>query len=382
MHKATGKATVKITLAILFSGIALGVSGQTTGTGTSTGASTGTTTTITTSTTSASLDDQSAAMNNLAASKGQTQVANKIAASFAILAGSKENSLALVNGLRNGNVITLTSVPPTGTTTAPPKTAGTGTTGATGTTVGLSTTSTSTTITPPTGKMGWGNVFISLALAQKVLTQAGITNPTAAQLNIALNGGELTGADGKTTTVKGVLQLTRADGMGWGKIAQVYGTKVGTVVSEIKAANRQLAKAPTIELNDAGKRSTAHRPDNADKSPLARTKTVSTSGTASTTSATAKSGVITANGTKAGNVGTTGITTAKGNIPSGKGSGIVTAAGGAGSSLAAPSVRNTATGLVTATGAASTSAAIGLATAQGNSGHGNGNSNGGKGKGG
>ena len=229
--------------------------------------------------------------------------------------------------------------------------------------------------------MGWGNVFISLALAQKVLTQAGITNPTAAQLNIALNGGELTGADGKTTTVKGVLQL-RADGMGWGKIAQVYGTKVGTVVSEIKAANRQLAKAPTIEPNDAGKRLTAHRPDNADKSQLARTKTVSTNGTARTTSATTKSGVITASGTKAGHVGATGITTANGNIPSGKGSGIVTAAGGAGSSPAATSVRSTGTGLVTAIGAASTSAASGLATAQGNSGHGNGNSNGGKGRGG
>src|SRR3954468_10802232 len=71
---------------------------------------------------------------------GQTLVANKIASSFATLAGSPGNALALVTALRNGTDVTLTSAvaPPEG-GTEPPAT-------------------TTTTFTPPTGKMGWGNV--------------------------------------------------------------------------------------------------------------------------------------------------------------------------------------------------------------------------------
>ena len=331
-----------------------GTTGVTTGTGTVT-----------------SLNTQTATMDKLATNKGQAYVAEKNASSFIALAGSKDNALALVNGLRGGTQITLTSATTTGGTT--------GTTG--GTTTG---TVTGTTITPPTSKMGWGNVFISLSLAQKVLTQAGITDPTAAQLKIALMGGDLIGADGKTVTVKGVLQL-RADGMGWGKIAQVYGTKLGPVVSELKSANKQIASASaTTVTSGSGKSSGSTQTAAASKATLTTSK-----------------GVTTAGGTAAGPVGAKGLATANGNIPTGKGAGIVTASGtgnghgnafgkgvvsaggsnGASATTSAAGTRGAGAGagLVTATGVAAPNAATGLTTANGNVGHGNAN---GKGKGG
>jgi hypothetical protein len=77
-----------------------------------------------------------------------------------------------VTALRNGTSATLT------TTTTP-----------TGSTTPVTTT---TTVDVPTKPMGWGNVKIALALAQKTLLAAGITQPTPAQLQAALNGGDVT----------------------------------------------------------------------------------------------------------------------------------------------------------------------------------------------
>jgi hypothetical protein len=135
----------------------------------------------------------------------QTLVAGKIASGFDNFAGSKENSIALVKALRNGTHATLTHKTPA-------------------TTPGGTPTTTTTVYDPPTGKMGWGNVKISLALAQDSLTRAGITRPTAEQLQAALSGGNVTvqNADGTTTTttLRGVLRM-RADGMGWGEIAKL-----------------------------------------------------------------------------------------------------------------------------------------------------------------
>ncbi|MGQ0523429.1 MAG: hypothetical protein ACT4P8_07205, partial [Betaproteobacteria bacterium] len=132
-------------------------------------------------------------------------------ADFSGFAGSTTNSDALVSGLRNGTAVTLTSTDAKGTTT-------------------------STTFTPPTGKMGYGNVYTSLALAKQQLAGAGITDPTAQQLQAALMGGAVTNSTGQTTTMTGVLQL-RADGMGWGQIAQQYGYKLGPVISGMKSSN-------------------------------------------------------------------------------------------------------------------------------------------------
>src|SRR5258706_2938143 len=92
----------------------------------------------------------------LAQSASATGPATRIAANFTNLAGSDENALALVNALRAGSDVSLSATAADGTVTT-------------------------TTFTPPTGKMGWGNVSHSLALAQDALTRAGITHPTNAQ---------------------------------------------------------------------------------------------------------------------------------------------------------------------------------------------------------
>ena len=112
------------------------------------------------------------------------------------------NSQQVVNDLRNGQWTT--------------------------TTIDAQTNTTTTTTQPlPTGKMGYGNVKISLALAQETLSQQGITQPTSQQLYTALAGGQMT-PGGPTTT--GILQM-RANGMGWGQIAQKYDVKLGQLMS-------------------------------------------------------------------------------------------------------------------------------------------------------
>jgi hypothetical protein len=178
---------------------------------TTTATNTGTTSTTTTTTTSPGT------------------ASTKLAGTYSTFAGSDANATALVEGLRTGKSITLKSGSTTGTTGGTTGTTG-GTTGTTGGTT--SNTSGSVTFTPKTGKLGFGNVNIALALAQAELKAAGITNPTPAQIEAALNGGSVTGAKG-STTMQGVLAM-RADGMGWGKIAKELGYKLGDVVSASK----------------------------------------------------------------------------------------------------------------------------------------------------
>ena len=91
-------------------------------------------------------------MNTLAASQGDSKVVNKIGSEFNNFLGA--DSKTVVNGLRNGTPITLTR------TASTPGSA--------------PVTTTTTTINPPTGKTGFGNVFISLALAKQQLGQMGI----------------------------------------------------------------------------------------------------------------------------------------------------------------------------------------------------------------
>jgi hypothetical protein len=71
-----------------------------------------------------------------------------------------------------------------------------------------------TNFTPPTGNMGLGNVDIALALTEAVLTQQNIATPTIYQLQNALMDPN-----------NGVLQL-RAKKMGWGDIAKTLGFEV------------------------------------------------------------------------------------------------------------------------------------------------------------
>lgn len=296
------------------------------------------------------IDGTIQAFDATAANKGQTHVADKIAAFFTNLAGSKENSVALVTALRNGTAVNLT-------TTTPGTGTGTGTT-------------TTTTFTPPTGKMGWGNVKISLGLAQDALLRAGITDPTAAQLQTALLGGTITKADGTTVTLKGVLQM-RADGMGWGQIAQAGGTKVGPVVSSLKATQAQLAKLPA-----AGTTTTTPTTAAATSKAATPSKGVTTAAgtTAGATGKGPSKGITTATGATSTGPASKGLVTAEGatagHTPKGNahGRGIVTGSGtAAGSSVAATGGGKPSTagaGVVTGSGGS----AAGVTTGQGNSG--------------
>jgi hypothetical protein len=198
----------------------------------------------------AALGTQATQMDSLATSRGESNVTARIGSDFSAFAGSQANAEALVTGLRNGTAITLTSTDAKGVTTT-------------------------TTFTPPTGKMGYGNVYISLALAKQQLAGLGIIEPSAQQLQAALMGGTVTGANGQTTTLAGVLQL-RAQGMGWGQIAQSYGFKLGPVISGMKSANAQIAS----------------------QSPTGSVAGTATSGAA--TSSNAKSGIVTGAGTAPG----------------------------------------------------------------------------------
>jgi hypothetical protein len=149
---------------------------------------------------------------------------NKLASEFSTFAGSQDNAQSLVTGLRQGGEVTL--VTPTSSGQAV----------------------TSTTFTAPTRPMGYGNVRISLALAQEQLIRAGITRPTGDQLRAALVGGTVTSGSGPTATtteLQGVLQM-RAQGMGWGQIANGMGTKLGHVMSGLKQTNRQLANGQSV----------------------------------------------------------------------------------------------------------------------------------------
>src|SRR3954466_13782804 len=110
------------------------------------------------------------------------------------------NSKQVVDDLRNGQWTTTTTDPKTNATTTASEAL-------------------------PTGKMGFGNVKISLALAQESLKQQNILQPTSEQLHTALVGGQ-TVPGGATPPTSGILQM-RSEGMGWGQIAQKYNVKLG-----------------------------------------------------------------------------------------------------------------------------------------------------------
>lgn len=165
-------------------------------------AETGTTTTTATTTTAVGTSENTEA---------------KLTAEFAEFLGGEEQAQTVVSGLRQGTAFDLE----TQTTTTNP------TTGAT------TTTTTTTTIDPPTGTMGYGNVRITLRLAEAQLNQLGITDPTPEQLSAVLLGGTI-----NNTQVNGILAM-RADGMGWGQIAQQYGMTVGQLMGNGAGLTKQ-----------------------------------------------------------------------------------------------------------------------------------------------
>lgn len=278
--------------------------------------------------TSSELTTQTTTMDGLAGSQGGGKVVSKISNDFSSFLGSE--STAVVTGLRNGTPIELTT-----TTVTPSSTPG-----------GLPTTTTTTTIiTPPTGHMGYGNVYTSLALAKQQLADIGITQPTPEQLQAALTGGSVTTGTG-TTELQGILNM-RASGMGWGEIAQANGYKLGNVISQMKSANKSLASTSTGKSTATNTTTTTSSETRGKGIVSARGKSsnVSTSGTSKGQGG--QSGIVTGSGQGIGGQGhaygkgsQSGIVTGSGNSVShgngfahGKG-GIVS---GAGSSIGASS---------------------------------------------
>lgn len=166
-------------------------------------------------TSAASLELEARNIDRDAVGQAPAHVERRIGADFAGWAGSTQNAQALVTGLREARPITL----------KPDAFAAAGSGGAP-----------STTFTPPTRPMGYGNVYIALALAKAQLEAQGITSPTPLQLQAALVGGATASPDQS----KGVLQL-RSEGVGWGRIAKAYDLKLGPVMADLKSTHQSLA---------------------------------------------------------------------------------------------------------------------------------------------
>ena len=180
----------------------------------------------------ATLRSETRRMDTLATSQGSAKVQGSLVTQFSGFAGSEANAQSLVTGLRSGTPVTLTSASTTGGTTA---------------TAAL-------TFDPPTRPMGYGNVFISLALAKQQLAGYGITDPTPQEIQAALTGGTITTGSGtaaQTITLKGIL-TQRAEGTGWGNIARSQGMNLGRVVSGLKSANQQVAATTAASTSGAG----------------------------------------------------------------------------------------------------------------------------------
>jgi len=145
---------------------------------------------------------------------------DQLVKAYSDFAGSDANSRSLVDGLRNGKEVALTD----GKTT--------------------------TTFTPPTGKMGNGNVKIALALAEADLAKRGITDPTPEQIKAEMTG---------------ILQ-ERADRKGWGQIAQSRGFRVGELMrSEHAERVARVEKPQRPERPEKPER--PERPDRSGRGP-------------------------------------------------------------------------------------------------------------------
>lgn len=175
------------------------------------------------------LAEQGEEINATVAAQGDGAALEAMRDDFSGFAGSPENAEALVNGLRNGMEITISTEHGE---------------------------ASSATFTPSTGTMGYGDVFISLALAKQQLEANGITEPSAEQIQMALMGAE-------DTPFGGILSM-RQQGMGWGQIAHSMDLKLGPVVSGMRSANKAIhAQVQAHEGSD--KPEHPNKPEHPDK---------------------------------------------------------------------------------------------------------------------
>ena len=168
-----------------------------------------------------------------------TNVESKLTAEFSKFLGGEENAAKVVEGLRTGKAFELDEVEHTedgGDAT----TTGAVTTADTGTQNGGADTTPETPTDLPTGTMGYGNVRLTLRLAQAEFDRLGIDRPpTNEELSAMLLGGEINGAEG-IAVYEGILNQ-RAAGEGWGQIAKSYDFKVGQLMGNAPA------KQPAVE---------------------------------------------------------------------------------------------------------------------------------------
>jgi hypothetical protein len=186
--------------------------------------------------------------------------------------------------------------------------------------------------------MGFGNVYISLALAKQQLSTLGITQPTPEQLQAALTGGTITqttgtGATATTTTtnLQGILTM-RSQNMGWGQIAQKLGFKLGPVIAGMKSANHNLAST-TASTKGSGAAASGKQTDSSIVSGSGKSHGSANQGVSSGKGS--GDGIVSASGKGSGNaygLNRSGIVTGSGSA--GSNGGIVSAGGGSSSGMA------------------------------------------------
>lgn len=139
-------------------------------------------------------------------------VVERITTQIADVACTPENARLLVDALRNGTEVTLSSEGKTATFT-------------------------------PSGSLGYGEAYIALALAAEALRNAGVTGcATPDQWEAVLLGGPLAAAGTTSTSTTmsaaassssdfpGILTL-RSQGQGWGQVARRTNVQLGQVMS-------------------------------------------------------------------------------------------------------------------------------------------------------
>ncbi len=194
-----------------------------------------------------------------------TVPADRLAERYAELAGSPEAAADLVGELRTGGDFTVTDTVTTPVLDAngDPVLDANGNPQTTTTTVERS-------IANPAGPMGYGEINITLSMAQALLESGAYPD-----LQSALTGLEttVTNADGTTTTTSsGGVLVMRADGMGWGQIAQELGFNLGTLMSAANGngkAQSATARAPksgaSAKPEKAAKVDKPDKPDRAER---------------------------------------------------------------------------------------------------------------------
>jgi hypothetical protein len=136
-----------------------------------------------------------------------------------------------------------------------------------GTSVTLSADGKTTTFTATGGPLGYGEAYITLALAAEALRNAGVTGcATPDQWKAVLLGGPLAVAGTTSTSTTriasassssqfpGILTL-RSQGQGWGQIAQTTNVKLGQVMSSARSSLNLSSSSSDSSLSPTGRAS-------------------------------------------------------------------------------------------------------------------------------